>query len=209
VLSPPSAPPRSLRRAPWRAAPFAALDFETTGLDYRRDAVVAFGVVPVRRGRVVVGEGIHRLVDAGVASSPASMKVHQLLPRDLATGLAPDEAGRELRTALEGRFLLTWYADVEVAFLRRTFGGRARTWTRRMVDVRRLAIELEGADPQARFGLSACANRYGVPVASPHEAFDDALVTAQLFLVLASKLEDRGIRSVRGLLRLTRLHGRG
>jgi DNA polymerase III subunit epsilon len=209
VLSPPPAPPRSLRRAPWRAAPFAALDFETTGLDYRRDAVVALGVVPVRRGRVVVGEGIHRLVDAGVASSPASMKVHQLLPRDLATGLAPDEAGRELRAALEGRFLLTWYADVEVAFLRRIFGGRARTWVRRTVDVRRMAIELEGADPKARFGLSACANRYGVPVASPHEAFDDALVTAQLFLVLASKLEVRGIRTVRGLLRLTRLDGRG
>jgi hypothetical protein len=46
-------------------------------------------------------------------------------------------------------------------------------------------------------------------VASPHEAFDDALVTAQLFLVLASKLEGRGIRSVHALLRLTRVDDRG
>ena len=205
----PPGPPRSLRRAPWRAAPFVALDFETTGLDYRRDAVVAFGAVPVRGGRVVVGEGIHRIVDANVPSSPASMKIHELLPRDLEEGLAPHEAGLELRAAIERRFLLTWYADVEVAFLRRMLGGRRRTWSRRMVDVRRMAIELEHADPQARFGLSACAARYGVPVASPHEALDDALVTAQLFLVLASKLEDRGLRSVRAFLRLTRLDGRG
>jgi DNA polymerase-3 subunit epsilon len=185
-----------------------ALDFETTGLDLRRDAVIALGAVPVRGGRVVVGEGIHRLVSAEVASSPASMKVHHLLPRDLEEGLPPREAERELHAALEDRFLLTWYADVEVAFLRRMLGGRSRTWTRRTVDVRRLAIELEHADPNARFGLSACAGRYGVPVASPHEALDDALVTAQLFLVLASKLEERGLRTVRSLLRLTRLDRR-
>jgi DNA polymerase-3 subunit epsilon len=205
----PSAPARSLRRGPWRRAPFVALDFETTGLDYRRDAVIAFGTVPVRGGRVVVGEGAERLVAAGVASSPTSMKIHQLLPRDLEEGLPPEDAGDELRSSLEGRFLLTWYADVEVAFLRRMLGGRARTWVRRTVDVRRLAIELEHADPEARFGLSACARRYGVPVASPHEALDDALVTAQLFLVLASKLEGRGFRTVRSLLALTRLDRRG
>jgi DNA polymerase III epsilon subunit-like protein len=41
-------------------------------------------------------------------------------------------------------------------------------------------------------------------VASPHEALDDALVAAQLFLVLASKLEARGFGSVRSLLKLTR-----
>jgi DNA polymerase-3 subunit epsilon len=208
-VRPPAGPPRALRRAPWQRAPFVALDFETTGLDYGRDAVVAFGAVPVRSGRVVVGEGVQRLVAATVASSPASMKIHHLLPRDLEGGLPVEEAARELRTALEGRFLLTWYADVEVAFLRRTFGGRARAWVRRTVDVRRMAIELEHADPEARFGLSACAHRYDVPVANPHEAFDDALVTAQLFLVLASKLEGRGFRSVRALLRLTHLDRRG
>jgi DNA polymerase-3 subunit epsilon len=71
------------------------------------------------------------------------------------------------------------------------------------VDVRLLAVELEHADPQARFGLSVTAERYGVPVATPHEALDDALVTAQLFLVLATKLEARGFGSVRSFLRLT------
>jgi DNA polymerase-3 subunit epsilon len=184
--------------------PFAALDFETTGLDESRDAVVSFGVVPVRGGRVVVGEGLHQLVSPAVPSSAASMRVHQILPRDLEHAAAPDAAAETLRAALEGRFLLAWYAGVELAFLRKTFGGPRRTWARRTVDVLRLAIELARADPEARFGLSATAARYGVPVSSPHEAFDDALVTAQLFLVLASKLEERGFGSVRSYLRLTR-----
>jgi DNA polymerase III epsilon subunit-like protein len=41
----------------------------------------------------------------------------------------------------------------------------------------------------------------GVPVANPHEAFDDALVTAQLFLVLAPKVPGRPEPTVRQLLR--------
>jgi DNA polymerase-3 subunit epsilon len=138
-------------------------------------------------------------------SPPAAPPGPRGAPGGLAAGLSPEAAREELRGALGGRFLLTWYADVEVAFLRRTFGGRPRAWARRTVDVRRLAVELEGADPRTRFGLSACAGRYGVPVASPHEALDDALVTAQLFLVLASKLEARGFGTVRSYLRLTKL----
>lgn len=206
-LRPPAAPRRSLRRSHWRRVVFAALDFETTGLDYQRDSVVSFGVVPVRAGRVVVGEGVHQLVAPQVPSTPGSMKIHQILPRDLE--LAPSlEAAREtLRAALERRFLVAWYANVELAFLRKTFGGRPRDWSRRTIDVRQLVIELERADPDARFGLSATAARYGVPVANPHEALDDALVTAQLFLVLASKLEERGFGSVRSYLGLTRSGG--
>jgi DNA polymerase-3 subunit epsilon len=208
-VSRPRPPARWERRKPWRDATFVALDFETTGLDYKHDAVVSFGVVPVRGGRVVVGEGAHELVAAGVPSSPVSMRIHQILPRDLEGGVAPAAAAERLGAALDGRFLLTWYADVEIAFLRRMFGGGRRVWTRRTVDVRRLVIALEHVDPQARFGLSATALRYGVPVAAPHEALDDALVTAQLFLVLASALEGRGFGSVRSFLRLTSLDHRG
>ncbi len=199
----PGPPPRAMRRQHWRRAAFAALDFETTGLDYERDAVVSYGLVPIRSGRVVLGEAAHELVAAGVRSTPVSMKIHHILPRDLHEALPPEEAAERLRAALAGRFLLTWYADVEIAFLRRLLGERRRPWVRRTVDVRRLAIELEHADPDVRTGLSAAAARYGVPVASPHEALDDALVTAQLFLVLAAKLESRGFGSVRSFQRLT------
>ena len=39
-----------------------------------------------------------------------------------------------------------------------------------------------------RSPLSSAAERHGVPVASPHHALDDALVTAQLLLVVAARL---------------------
>lgn len=190
----------------WRSAPFAALDFETTGLDYDKDSIVSFGVVPVLEGRVVVGKCVHQLVVPEVASSALSMKMHQILPQDLLEAPPLEVAREQLRRAIEHLFLLTWYADVEVAFLGRIFGGRRREWIRRTIDVRELALLAEDFQgfPGVRFSLSAMADRYGVPVASPHEALDDALVTAQLFLILAAKLRKQGYTKVKHLLGATR-----
>jgi DNA polymerase-3 subunit epsilon len=180
------------------------LDFETTGLDYAKDAIVSFGVLPVRRGRVIVAEGVHQLVEPHVPASPVSMKIHQILPQDLAAAPKLREAREVLHAALERRYLLTWFAEVEVAFLSRIFGVPPRFWLRRAVDVRQMVLVLEELSPDVRVSLSAAAGRYAVPVASPHDALDDALVTAQLFLVLADRLAERGRRRVRDLLALTR-----
>ena len=202
----PSEPHRRLRKAPWREAPLAALDFETTGLDFGRDAIVSFGVVPVTGGRVVVGRSVHQIVVPEVPSSVLSMKLHEILPRDLLAAPPLEIARETLHEAIDGRFLLTWYSDVEVAFLGRIFGGRRRDWIRRTIDVRELALEAENVHgfPGVGFSLTATAERYGVPVTNPHEALDDALVTAQLFLVLASRLAGRGYRRAGHFLRLTR-----
>ena len=194
-----------MRSRPWRQVEFASLDFETTGLDRERDAIVSFGVVPVRAGRVVVGEAVHQLVVPDVPSSPESMRIHGILPKDLAEAQPFAIAGQTLRLALAGRFLLAWFASVEIGFLGRLYGGRRRSWVRRTIDVRQLAIELEHLDQDVRQSLSSAAEHYGIPVANPHEALDDAMVTAQLFLVLASRLEERGFGSTRSFLRLTRL----
>ena len=94
-LRPPRRPAWSMRSRPWRRAEFASLDFETTGLDRERDAVVSFGVVPVREGRVVVGEAVHQLVVPDVPSSPESMRIHGILPRDLAEAQPLGGRGRD------------------------------------------------------------------------------------------------------------------
>ncbi len=185
-------PARRVRRRSWRDAEFASLDFEATGLDFMRDTIVSFGVVPVRGGRVVLADAVHQLVDPEVPPSVLSQKIHELRPQDLAGAPRIEQAKRVLREAIRGRYLLVWYADVEVNFLSAIFGTGASTWRRRTIDVRNLAIEADGGPRSARehfgYGLSWAAGRLGVPVASPHDALDDALVTAQAFLILAGRL---------------------
>jgi DNA polymerase III epsilon subunit-like protein len=87
--------------------------------------------------------------------------------------------------------VLAWAAGIERAFLRRIFGGSARSWRRRTIDVRELArarMVRDGAGGSSwrGFDLEAACRRFGIPVERTHHAFDDALMTAELFLVLVA-----------------------
>ena len=198
----PDPPSRSDRRLPWTRARFAVLDFETTGLDLARDHVISFGVVPISEGRIEMERAVYRLVRPDAPPSPTSVTVHGLRAQDLAEAPQAEETRRSLGEALAGRFLVTWYAPVENGFLAKLLGGRSRTWSRRNIDVRGLALADGDRKRDERLSLAAAAARYGVPAADPHHALDDALVTAQLFLVLATHLGASGKGSVRGMLRL-------
>ena len=203
----PAPPPRRLGARSWRAVEFASLDFETTGLDPRRDQIVSFGVVPIRNGRVVVGERVYREVDPAIRPGPASVAVHGLRQIDLQPAGSLDAERGVLGSALHHRFLLAWAAEVEAAFLATTFGGSVRSWRRRIVDVLVLARRVEEIGPPTEsppYSLTAAASRFGVPVHSPHHALDDALTTAEVFLVLATRLAAATPGTARWLLRTGR-----
>jgi DNA polymerase III subunit epsilon len=198
---PPAEPGRHRYTEPWRSVELVSLDFEATGLDLRRDRIISFGTVPIRRGGVEMADSVYQLVDPeGVSPSPESITVHGLRAVDLHGAPSVQMARASLRRSIDQRFLVTWWAPVEAAFLDVLFGGGRKAWMRRAIDVRDLVLGLEGRSAET-LTLGQAAERYGVPVASPHNALDDALVTAQLFLVTATKLGRRA-RSVRDMQRV-------
>ena len=197
----PEPPRRWTRAVRWRVAEYVSLDFEATGLDFENDRIISFGAVPIRAGRIELGEARYQLVDPGDrAPSPESVTVHGIRPVDLVGAPSPDVARRSLAEALDRRYLVAWHAGVESGFLSRIFHTRPRRWTKYTIDVRDLLLVLEG-DAAASLTLTDAAARCGVPVADPHHALDDALVTAQLFLVVVARLSRRdSLRTVGDLL---------
>ncbi len=207
---PPAEPGRDRLTAPWRSVELVSLDFEATGLDLRRDRIISFGTVPIRGGGIELADSVYQLVDPGdVQPTRESITVHGLRAVDLVGAPSVQMARAALRRSIDRRFLVTWWAPVEAAFLDALFSGGREAWTRRAIDVRDLVLGLEGRSA-ARLTLGQAAERFGVPVASPHNAFDDALVTAQLFLVTATKLgkRARSVRDMQGLKPRSRLRRR-
>lgn len=203
----PAPPARRFGWRSWRDVEFASLDFETTGLDPELDHIVSFGVVPIRHGRVVPGEHVYREVSPVVRPSPVSVTVHGLRQVDLDRAPGIDAAREELRASLDRRYIVAWAAEIEAAFLARAFGGSGLWWRRHIVDTLVLARSLEGFEASDRprsYALSDAAARLGVPVHSPHDALDDALTTAEVFLVLATHLSMKRSRTARWLLRASR-----
>jgi DNA polymerase III subunit epsilon len=195
-------------RAGWRAAELVALDFETTGLDPARDDVISFGLVPISGGRIDLSRSLYQEVAPQVESRHSAIRVHHLRAQDLADAPPMSEVVDAFQDGLAGRFILAWAAGVEIAFLRRIFGGRARTWRSRTIDVRTLIVAIERANTAedasepGRYSLEAAARRFGVPVEETHHALDDAFMTAELFLVAATRFEAMGLGTVRQLARV-------
>jgi len=187
---------------PWREASFAVLDFETTGLDVARDYVLSYGVVPIERGRVRIEGALYRVVRPPIPVTAESIRVHGIRPVELTAAPSLDEIAHELLDALEGRTLVAHAATIELAFLGR-LQKHGRRRVRRAIDVIDLAADLAARDrgvPTPRSArLADLAAGFGVPVARTHHALGDALTTAQLFLVLASRLELLGAGRLRDL----------
>src|SRR5436190_3932463 len=148
----PPPPRRRSRRADWRAAELVALDFETTGLDLDRDEVISFGLIPIREGRIDLSDRVYEEVAPSVDPSQSSIRIHHLRAQDLATAPAMHDVIDAFRDALEGRFILAWAAGVEIAFLRKVFGGGRRAWRRRTIDVRTLIMAVERPQDEATPG---------------------------------------------------------
>jgi DNA polymerase-3 subunit epsilon len=184
-----------------------ALDFETTGLNLRRDTIISFGAVPVRGGQVLMREAVYGEVAPGAPLSPESIRVHHLRPADLKGAPGLGAARFALAAMLDRRYLLAWVAEIEIGFLARIFHMPRLFVRQRTVDVARLLVAFdraEGRTPSRHLALGAACERFGVPLESTHHALDDAVMTAELFLVLATKLSDLGYPRLAGMLRETR-----
>jgi DNA polymerase III subunit epsilon len=176
---------------PWREAEFCVMDLETTGLDLRRDEIVAYGAVIVARARIPCNRTAYALVRPTRAVSVPAMTVHSLRAADLAGAAPLDEAVDDLVDLLTGRVLVAHAAWVERAFLNRALALRRRALPRAVVDTAALlrACRLADRDPVAEPNLEAAARDLGLPVHTPHQALGDAFTTAQLFLALATRLD--------------------
>jgi DNA polymerase III subunit epsilon len=194
-------------RRSWRHASYAVVDFETTGLDLEADHVLSYGVIPVEEGRIRLSGALYGIVRPPRPVPPASIRVHGIRPVELESAPELEDVADEILEALESRLVVAYASKIELAFLRRLHDRPVLRRSRHAIDVIDLAVEVATrewgeAPPSPR--LSDLAEGYGVPVGRTHHAFADALITAQLFLVLATRLERLGVTGVRGLVRAGR-----
>lgn len=196
--------------------PLLAVDVETTGLDPRRDRVLAVGFVPVDGTRIVLGGAgsvllrpDHRSGDGeGVGQSAT---VHGLTDDTVATGADVEEVLDRVLTAMTGRVLLAHFSQIEVDFLgalcRRTYGVRPPLVSVDTLELHRRVMVGGGgvdmgfaADPSPEdLRLWGARERYGLPRYRAHDAVIDALACAELYLAQAAELGERGARTLRDL----------
>ena len=188
-------------RTPWRDARFCVVDLELSGLDARRDEIISFAAVPIDAGRLIVGESLYGLCRPTQPLPEKSVLVHGIRTVDLVDAPALEEAIQPLIAAMTGRVLVAHVARVERSFLAPVLRRQGVRLHQPILDTyelaRLLAFQRDG--PSWSPTLDEVAQDLKLPVHRRHHAFGDALTTAQVFVALASHLEEFGPETVRSL----------
>jgi DNA polymerase-3 subunit epsilon len=143
-----------------------ALDLETGGLDPRRDAIIAVGMVPIRDGSICLGEAWQTLVRPEGLVRPASIGAHHIVPSELAGAPALAAVLREIDAGLK------WPAAevIDTAELLARAGDRRRF--------------LVPHAPEPELDLRKARRALGLPDYPVHDALSDAIAAAELYLAL-------------------------
>jgi exodeoxyribonuclease X len=167
----------------WRTLRYAVADVEGNG-QYPPD-LVELAILPITDG--ALGELLSWLVRPPRPITHIAASVHGISGTDVASVPAFADIDREVRRALAGRVLVAHNAHVDVAVLRRELGG----WQPPEVfDTFQLARRLLPGQPSYKLGALVTALSLDEdlpPGLAPHRAGYDVLVTARLFVRLATR----------------------
>jgi DNA polymerase-3 subunit epsilon len=175
-----------------------SLDCETTGFDPQTDDIVSIAAVRICDCRIHASSAFRVLVKPQTMVAPHSIKIHQLRQQDLAQARPMMDVLPELLHFIGSRPLVGYWIDFDVRMLHKYLIAMLDTWLpNRRIDVSQLYYDRKygRAPPGTRVDLRYTAIRADLklPARPQHDAFEDALGTAEMYLLL----EDMRKRNVR------------
>jgi DNA polymerase-3 subunit epsilon len=175
-----------------------SLDCETTGFDPWVDDIVSVAAIRIRGARILASTAFRAVVRPDAAMRASAVKVHQLRVQDLAHGRPMAEVLPELLRFIGGRPLVGYWIAFDVSMLNKYLIEMLNIHLpNRLVDVSELYYERKygNAPPGTAIDLryAAILADLGLPARPPHDAMNDALGAAEMYVVLQD-MRARGVR---------------
>jgi DNA polymerase-3 subunit epsilon len=173
--------------------PFVAMDFETTGMNPQRHAIVSIGLVPFTLERIRPADGNYWVVRPQEGLVQSSVEIHGITDSEVAAAPDLDRVLPELLVALEGHVPVVHFLGIERPFLdTAVMARRGEHCLFPLIDTMAIEARFRQQDwwetirgwlglSRMSIRLAASRERYGLPIYGQHHAKVDALATAELF----------------------------
>lgn len=182
---------------------FVAIDIETTGLDQRRDAIVALAAIPFEAGVARPGAGYVSLVDPGRPIPPGAQRIHGIGDADVQGAPSVREALPRFIDVCRNRPVIAHTAHFDLAFINRASSAAGVAGLDGVVlDVGALA---HGLFPSWwDLSLEGLARLLEVALVDRHTARGDALSAGLIFLKMVPLLQRHGVHTLAATVKLQR-----
>jgi DNA polymerase III subunit epsilon len=168
------------------------IDCETTTLDIRRAELLSVAAIRIRGDRILTSERLELVVRPEGKPGEQGVLIHQLRPLDIARGVPADQAIDQVLRFIGSRPLVGYYLEFDVAVLDRHVRPKIGIpLPNRQIEVSALYYDFKqkrsppGANIDLRF--ATIREELGLPDFPVHDAFNDALLAAMIYLRLAKR----------------------
>lgn len=167
--------------------PILVVDFETTGLDAKKDKLLSIGFVVMEHEQIKLSTCYHQIIKTSSRLEESNVIIHQITDAQKNQGQPLRLVIEKLLKALAGKVMLVHFARIERQFLQQAcleLYGIAPDFpiidtlvvAKRQLDKRDISY-----DPSA-LRLSNLRRKYQLPNHHGHNALNDAIATAELLL---------------------------
>lgn len=186
------------RNLPVRDCEFVVFDTELTGLNQRKDEIIAIGAVRIKNVRICCEDTFYALIKPRGKLHTHSTLIHRITPGELLEAKPIADVLPHFIDFCGGAFLVGHHVSMDLSFVNRAcenyLGGVIRSSN---LDTMRLAMAYKASmngpyfdhrEKQNSYSLSSLSEEFHLPKFAEHNALQDALQTAYLFIYLIHKM---------------------
>lgn len=181
------------------------VDVETTGLDVRRDRLLAIGAVLVEGATIRLGQSFEVVIRQATPSRADNILIHRIVGSEQLQGIDATEALLAFLEYAQKLPCVAFHAAFDESMLKRAFEEQLGIkFAPQFIDLALLAPALIKSAPARLRSLDDWVEHFSIHISARHRAVADAVGTAQLFQVLLSRAADHHVESATELFKLAR-----
>ncbi|OEY67833.1 PolC-type DNA polymerase III [Marinobacter sp. X15-166B] len=191
---------KPLTDAPLATSRLVVLDLETTGLNPKKDQVIAVGAVAIDHLEIPLDDQFDLVLQRPELDISETVLIHGIGPEALRYGQQTEDALFQLLQWINGDPVLAFHAAFDRQFLnkalKQVLGYRqSHIW----LDVAELMPTLFPDTETGGRRLDNWADHFGLEASARHHAGADAMVTAEMTLIALDKAAKRGLTTLPAL----------
>ncbi len=175
-----------------------SVDCETTGLDSKLDDIVSIAAIKIKNRRILTSAAFEVTVNPEAKMKAAAIKVHQIRQSDTADEEPIRKILPDFLRFIGNRPLVGYWIDFDVRMINKPLFRMLNIGLQNpLIDVCDLYYDRKfgKAPPGTKLDLrfAAIQEDLDLPVLQAHDAYNDAVSTAQMYLILTD-MKARGVR---------------
>jgi len=167
---------------------YIVLDTETTGLNPRKDEILSIGAVKIKNGKIIISESFEIFIKPEYSISHESIKIHHITPVELENGVSIEEALEKLLFFIGNLPIVGYYISFDMKiisrFLKPFIGIKLPNKEIELSSMYYKRYKKTSAHEFVDLKFDTIMKKLNLPTLGKHDALNDAIMSAMIFLKL-------------------------